>query len=130
MELKDAVAVPWMLKHTRNPWPKAITWLQDDAISSRFYWLAIDAKNAKAGQKIDARCVGQKISIDSNDYDALTIRLSDELLDLDKEIIVTWNDKKVFSGKVPRSAQAIETSLQERADPASIATALLEVRPK
>ena len=128
MELKDAVAVPWMLKHTRNPWPKLITWLQDDAISSRFYWLAIDAKNAKAGQKIEARCQGQTISIDSKDYDELTLRLSDELLDLDKEITVTWNDKKVFSGKVPRSAQSIESSLQERADPASIATALLSVK--
>jgi poly(3-hydroxybutyrate) depolymerase len=130
MELKDAVAVPWMLKHTRNPWPKAITWLQDDATSSRFYWLAIDAEKAKAGQKIDARCDGQKISIETKDYDAITLRLSDELLDLDKEITVTWNGKKVFSGKVSRSAQAIETSLQERADRSSIATALLEVRLK
>lgn len=130
MELKDAVAVPWMLKHTRNPWPKAITWLQDDAISARFYWLSIDPKIAKAGLKIDARCQAQTISIDSKDYTALTLRLSDELLDLDQEITVTWNGKTVFTGKATRSAKAIDTSLQERADPSSIATALLEIQQK
>jgi hypothetical protein len=49
------------------------------------------------------------------------------LLNLDEDIRVTWNDKEVFSGKVERSAEAIEKSLAERADPSTIATALLEV---
>jgi hypothetical protein len=53
--------------------------------------------------------------------------LSDALLDLDRDITVIWNDKPVFTGKVERSSAAIEKSLTERADPSTIATALLEV---
>jgi hypothetical protein len=76
---------------------------------------------------IEARCEGQTISLKSADVTKLTLRLSDALLNVDEDIRVTWNDKEVFSGKVERSAKAIEQSLTERADPSTIATALLEV---
>ncbi len=128
MNRQDAVAVPWMLKFTRQPWPKAVSWYQDDIISPRLYWLSVDPAQARAGQLIEARCEGQHISLSSTDVMKLTLRLSDTLLNLDKEVRVTWNDKDVFSGKVARSAKAIEQSLSERADPSTIATALLEVR--
>jgi hypothetical protein len=42
---------------------------------------------------------------------------------------VTVNGKEVFSGKVSRTAMAIEQSLAERADPAAAATALLTIKP-
>jgi len=127
MNRQDAVAVPWMLKYSRQPWPKAVTWYQDDVLSPRMYWLAVDPAQVKAGQLIEARCEGQHIAIKSADVMKLTLRLSDALLNLDEEVRVTWNDKEVFSGKVARSAEAIEKSLAERADPSTIATALLEV---
>jgi len=127
MNRQDAVAVPWMLKFTRQAWPKAVTWYQDDIISPRLYWLAVDPAQAKAGQLIEARCEGQHISIKTADVMSVTLRLSDALLNLDEVVRVTWNDKEVFSGKVERSAKAIEQSLTERADPSTIATALLEV---
>jgi len=127
MDRKDAVAVPWMLKFTRKAWPKSITWLQDDVIGTRFYWLSVDKGMAKGGQKIEARCEGQKISIVADDPKKLTLRLSDALLDLDQEIQVTWNGKEVFSGKVKRDAKAIQQSLSERGDPSTVATALLEI---
>ena len=128
MNLKDAEAVPWMLKHTRNVWPKHITWLQDDVIGSRYYWLAVDPTKAKAGQRVDAICKEQTIQIESTEVKELTLRLSDTLLDLDKEITVTWNGKKVFQGKVTRNQSAIEQSLKERSDRAGIAFALLKVQ--
>ena len=128
MNREDAIAVPWMLKFTRQAWPKDITWYQDDVVSTRFYWLCVDPAVAKKGQLIEARCVGQKISIQSNEPNEITLRLSDSLLDLDQEVIVEWNGKQVFSGKAKRSADAIDASLQQRADPSSIATALLKVR--
>ncbi len=127
MNREDAIAVPWMLAYTRQTWPKGVTWRQDDVLSSRFYWLAVDAADAKVNQTIEARCEGQTIAIKSVDVPKVTLRLSDVLLDLDQEIKVIWNDKQVFAGKVNRSAKAIEQSLGERADPFTIATALLSV---
>ena len=127
MNRDDAVAVPWMLKYTRNPWPKAITWYQDDVIGTRFYWLSVDKNLAKKEQLIEATCEGQMITIKAEDPKKLTLRLSDHLLDLDQEIKVVWNEKVVFQGKVARSESAIVSSLSERADPSSVATALLKV---
>ena len=127
MNLQDAVAVPWMLKFTRNPWPKSVTWELRNVVSPRFFWLAVDEAMEKNGQVIEARCQGQTISLTSKDVKVLTLRLSDELLKLDEPVIVEWNGKKVFSGVVARSAAAVKKSLAERADPATIATALLSV---
>jgi hypothetical protein len=116
-----------MLKFTRNPWPKSITWELRDVVSPRFFWLAVDEAMEKNGQVIEARCQGQTISLTSKDVKDLTLRLSDELLKLDEPVIVEWNGKKVFSGVVARSADAVKKSLAERADPATFATALLSV---
>jgi hypothetical protein len=128
MNREDAVAVPWMLKFIRQAWPKSITWVQDDVIGTRMYWLSVDAATAQKGQRIDARCQGQTITLQSQDPHAVTLRLSDSLIDLDQEVKVIWNAKQVFCGLVKRSAAAIEKSLAERADPSTIATALLEVK--
>lgn len=128
MNLQDAVAVPWMLKYTRKAWPKHITWLQDDIVSARFYWLAVPIAEAKGQQLIEAQCEKQKITIKSDAVKTLTLRLSDTLLSLDEEITVEWNGKVVFTGKAERSAAAINQSISERQDPGTIATALLEVK--
>ncbi len=128
MDLKDAEAVPWMLGYTRKVWPKRVTWLQDDVVSGRFYWLSVDPKNAKAGDLIDAVCSEQTITITTTNVKELTLRLSDELLDLDKEISVVWNGVPVFKGKVLRTKEAIAQSLKERFDRQGIATALLPLK--
>lgn len=128
MNRKDAEALPWMAQFTRNPWPKRIVWVQDDVTHDRFYWLHIpDAASAKAGDRVDARVEGQAITIDGAVPAGLTLRLSDRLVDLDKPVRVTVNGRVAFAGKVPRTAAAIVTSLAERADPASAATALLRL---
>jgi poly(3-hydroxybutyrate) depolymerase len=128
MNREDAVAVPWMLKFTREAWPKAITWHQDDVVGTRFYWLSVDPALAKKGQRIEAQCIGQKITIQTNEPNEISLRLSDSMLDLAQEVVVEWNGKQVFCDKVKRSAEAIDLSLQQRADPSTIATALLKVK--
>jgi hypothetical protein len=62
MDRKDAIAVPWMAKQTRNLRPEKIVWLQDDVTSPRFYWLA--NPEPKQGQRVVARRSGQAIDID------------------------------------------------------------------
>ncbi|MEO1129272.1 MAG: hypothetical protein AAFX05_06120, partial [Planctomycetota bacterium] len=57
----------------------------------------------------------------------LTLRLSDALVDLDQPVRITVNDRVVFEGRAMRTAGAIASSLDERFDPRTVATALLEV---
>jgi dienelactone hydrolase len=126
MDRKDAEAVPWMETFTRQPWPDKIVWLQDDIAHDRFYWLKIpDKAAAKAGQKINATVEDQAIRLDGEVPAKTELRLSDELLDLDQPVTVSVNGKRVHGGRVPRSAAAIRTTLNERLDPAAAASAVL-----
>jgi predicted esterase len=126
---KDKEALPWMAKHTRQPWPKKIVWIQDDVTHDRFYWLALPKGQVRARQRIDAEVTGQSIAIRSDDkLQAITLRLRDSLLDLDQPIRVSWNGKPAFTGRVLRSESAIRQSLAERLDLPSAASAVLSVR--
>lgn len=128
MNRKDAEALPWMAGFTRNPWPKRIVWLQDDVTHDRFYWLHIpDAAAAKAGDKITASVEGQVITLAGTVPAGTMLRLSDQLLNLDKPVKVIVNGRTAYTGKVARTGRAIEQSLRERVDPASAATALLKL---
>jgi hypothetical protein len=55
------------------------------------------------------------------------LRLSDELLDLDQGVIVQVGEKRVFEGRVSRSARELWRSLVERADGSAAACARLDV---
>lgn len=127
MDRRDAEILPWMAAHTRDPWPRRVVWRQDDVTHTRFYWLAIDAAEAEAGRVVRAEVEGQRIDIITDDVPAVTLRLRDWLIDLDRPIEVFANGRKVFSGLVLRSRDAVEQSLAERLDPASAATAVLRV---
>ena len=127
---KDAEAVPWMAKFTRNPWPKKIVWQQSDRVHDRFYWLALPRGVAKPGMTIRAAVERNIITLDAPDVTHVILRLHDRLVDLDQTIKVRLNGKTVFEGKVARQADAILESLQQRGDIQSAATALLEVGAK
>ena len=125
MDRKDAEALPWMSKFHRNPWPGKIVWRQDDVVHDRFYWLKIPDKTAAAaGQEMTATVEGQSIRLAGVVPSGSTLRLSDALLDLDREVIVSVNGRQIIAAKVPRTAAAILQSLQERADLPSAATAV------
>ena len=53
------------------------------------------------------------------------VRLHDKLLSLDDPLTITVGDRKVFHGKVKRTATAVRDTLDERADPDAAATAQL-----
>ena len=128
---RDAEALFWMAKWTRNPWPRKVVWIQDDVVHRRFYWLLLpESVEPKQGQKITAEIEGQNIDIStSDDIRQLTLRLFDALLDLDQPITVNvQNYGQVFEGRVARTAKAIEDSLRDRADPSCAATAYLKLQ--
>jgi len=129
MNRKDAEALPWMAGFTRNPWPKRIVWLQDDVTHDRFYWLHLpDAAAAKAGDQITASVEGQVITLAGTVPAGTELRLSDRLLNLDRPVKVIVNGRTAYEGKVARTGLAIEQSLRERGDVASVATAVVRVR--
>jgi poly(3-hydroxybutyrate) depolymerase len=127
MSRKDAEAVPWMASHTRHAWPRKLTWIQDDVTHARFYWLAVPPSEAREGRRIDARVEKQTIYLQGDVPKGLTVRLSDELVNLNKSIRVLVNGREAFKGRVKRTREAIRTSIEERADPRSAATAAVVV---
>lgn len=116
MNRQDAVALPWMAKYTRNPFPEHIVWKQDDVTHARFYWLAVDKENTKARSEVIATLNAQNIDVQSKDINRLIIRVSDQMLDMDQTITVKANGKEVFKGRVNRTIQTIASTLNERGD--------------
>ena len=120
LDRKDAAAIPWMAKHTRNPYPRRIVWRQDS--HRRFYWLA--TRKLQPGSVVRAELKGQTISLDPGDGDIkkLIIRLNDRMLDLDKPVTVMskGNSEKIYTGRVIRSIATLAKTLAERGDPVSI----------
>jgi len=128
MQRKDAEAIPWMAKYTRNPWPRKIVWRQASVTHTRFYWLALSKEAAKPNQQITAVVEMQTIRLTGDVPNGLRLRLSDKLLDLDKPIRVLVNDREIIKEqKCSRTLEAIRESLAERADPHSAATATLTI---
>lgn len=128
MQRKDAEGVPWMAGFTRRAWPERIVWLQDDITHERFYWLALPAGTAQPGARIEARIAGNHVQLESDAAKALSLRLSDELLDLDQPVTVHVGDQQLHAAILPRTARALWLSLRERADPATAASAHLDLR--
>jgi hypothetical protein len=128
MNRKDAEALPWMAQRTRKPWPSKVVWQQDDVTHSRFYWLSLPEGTAAKGQKITAEVNGQTIRISAEGVNQLELRLRDELINLDQPITVEVNGVQRHAGRVDRTAAAIRQSLEERADPATAATASLALK--
>ncbi|MEM1422655.1 MAG: transglutaminase domain-containing protein [Planctomycetota bacterium] len=130
MNGRDAEALPWMLERTRDPWPRRVVWYQDDVVGTRFYWLAVRPEEAQQGTLITAEAEGQTIRITTRPDRApthITLRLSDRLVDLDRPVTVLVNDTVVFRGAALRTAASITSSIDERLDPPSIATAHIEI---
>ncbi len=127
MNLKDAEALPWMKKFARQPWPTKIVWQQTGTLHDQFYWLKVPAEAMTLGQKMTAEVKGQELRIDGDVPKKLTLALSDALVNLDQPIQVWVKGLKVFSGVVPRTAEAIQVSLKERCDREAAATALLKI---
>ncbi len=127
MEGKDAEAVPWMAKHTRNPWPKKIVWFQDDVTHDQFYWLEIPAGSAKAGQQITATVTGNDILLEGDVPIGVTLHLSDALVNLDTPLTVKINGRQVHQGVVQRSAATIAAALKSRPDASRCPFASLRV---
>ena len=127
MNLKDAVAVPWMAEFTRNPLPKQIVWQQDDVAHSSFYWLAMDPKQQSRGL-VRATLDGQQVTITTESVEQeISVRFNDQMLDFDKPVSVVVNGKEQPAQTLSRTISVLSKSLNERGDRELIFSAELKL---
>ena len=127
MDLEDKAALPWMAKYKRNPYPKTVVWCQGDNGRAQFYWLGVPAAETKKGNVMRASINNNVVTITKCDYSQVTIYLNDKLANLDKAVKVVYNKKTLFKGKIPRTAENLQKSLEERGDPSYCFPAILRV---
>jgi hypothetical protein len=128
MQGREAEMIPRMVNLRRVAWPQRVVWKEnDDFLHHRFYWLQRSPEANNPDTVYAAHVDGQTIAIEAPASGQLVLRLSDELLNLDKPVRVVAAGKTIFEGKVERSLATMLGSLQERPDSSSVATALLPV---
>ncbi len=127
MDLEDKAALPWMAKYKRNPYPKTVVWCQGDNGRAQFYWLGVPAAETKKGNVMRASINNNVVTITKCDYSQVTIYLNDQLANLDKAVKVVYKKKTLFKGKIPRTAENLQKSLEERGDPSYCFPAILRV---
>jgi predicted esterase len=117
MDGLDTTAIPWLSNYSRNPYPTKVVWKQDDVTRNRFYWLKVE--NSESYSEITASILDQTISIEKTSVSKFIIQLNDDLINMNKPVIVKYMDKIIFRGIVKRDISILEKSLNEYGDPES-----------
>ena len=112
----DTVAVPWMAKYKRNPYPRKIVWQQEEVLRPSFYWLEAPQGELKRGQRVRLTCEDNIIDISECTYSQLTLWLNDELVDLERPVTVSYQGLTLFRGKLRRTQENMRQSLSDRGD--------------
>ena len=127
MDRVDAAAVPWMAQYKRNPYPNKIVWRQEEVTRPAFYWLSVPEKECRHKAMVVAEIDKNVINISESDYSCLTIYLNDDMVDLNKPVVVNYKGKKVFKGKLSRTIANMSRTLDERDDLRYMFPAMVEV---
>ena len=130
MDRQDTVAVAWMARHRRNPLPDTIVWRQGDVPQRCMYWLQVPAAEMTRDREVRVRRVGNRFDIDRADYSELTILLNDAMIDFARPVVVCYNGKQIFKGKLRRRAAVLRRTLYDRGDPSLMFSAELRVMLK
>jgi poly(3-hydroxybutyrate) depolymerase len=128
MNLEDAVSIPFLQSHVRDPIPRKVVWEQADLPRGTSYWLAVDAANRTKGNLIQASYGADGVSIEMvKGVRSLQVRLSDAMLDLDKPVKISYGSQQLSSAQVPRTIATLARTLEERNDPAMLFSAEVSV---
>lgn len=129
MELQDSPAFTWMYQHTRESIPKRIHWQQTTQTREHFYWLSIPREKTTDKKRVTVELFPEANQIHFTELysDELSIWLNDDMLDLDKPVIVTHGSTVLFEGMVERNILNMTQSLERRGDRHMIFSAKLEL---
>jgi len=116
MEQADTVAISWMAKYRRNPYPDRVVWRQEEVIRPYFYWLSAPKEELAHGKTLIVERKNNDIYIETCDYSGCTLYLNDEMVDLDRPVTVYYKGKKIFRKKLKRSLAMLQSSVYERGD--------------
>jgi poly(3-hydroxybutyrate) depolymerase len=129
MELADAVSIPFMQAHARDPIPKKVVWRQSGTLRARFYWLAVEPADVASGSEITASYSGQTIDLSAvAKVKRITLRVSDAMLDQDQAVSVKKGSAELFSGIIPRTIAVLYSTLVDRGDPSLTFSGELSVK--
>jgi poly(3-hydroxybutyrate) depolymerase len=118
MDLEDAVSIPFMQAHARDPIPNKVVWRQSGSLRARFYWLAVAPADVAAGAEISASYSGQTIELSAvAKVKRITLRVSDAMLDQDRPVSVKRDGTELFAAVVPRTIAVLYATLADRGDP-------------
>ena len=123
MDRQDAVAVGWMSGFQRDPYPAQIVWQIKGPQQRQFYWLALqdplqDPQTAGLLKvSLNSQPGKQTITFLEGDTDHVTLRLNDQMLDLDQPVTVqSASGGKSLQKKLDRTIATLYQTLQERGD--------------
>lgn len=116
MDRVDTVAVGWMEKYRRNPYPEKIVWRQEEVLHQHFYWLSAPKDELERGKTVRLERKGNEITITQCDYSSLTLFFNDEMVNLNQEIIIKQEGETLFKGKLKRTKENLKQTLLERGD--------------
>lgn len=129
MNRADTVAVEWMSRFRRNPYPDKIVWRQEMSNPREtFYYLSVPVEEAAGGREVCVSRDGNTFTVTRNDYTTLRIWLNDRFVDMSKPVRVVIDGREIFRGKVKRRAEHIAASIESRVDPEYIFSGVLEIR--
>jgi len=127
---KDEVQA-FLKKHPRDPYPKTVEWCVDPSKKDHdggfpgdtFRWIRIEEtgdseNNASFDEdesgilrgglpRVHATRDGNRVAVRTRGVKRVTILVSDQMLDLKKEVVVAVNDRVLFRGKVAPDARTI-----------------------
>ena len=150
------LTTPWLKQFVRNPYPKTVLWEDfemDGRHRSGFYNLQVLSRPSDGrtfyemninGNHVDLRISNVAYSTVQKDPQwgiemkfkrtyteatggKLRLYLCEQLVDLDKPVVITINGKEIFRGKVKPSLQSMVNSCMEYFDPCRIYPAYVEL---
>ena len=122
----DRDKIAEMLKSSpRNPWPKALVWVQSDDVLKHFYWLESAEPTDKA--RLEATVTGNSITIKAQGPRKLAVWLDQALLDLDEPVTIVTGQGNPLTIRPKPDLETICRGIEERGDPALAAPVRIEL---
>ena len=129
MQLEDAIALPWMSQFLRDPIPTKIIWYPKNNTEQSLYWLAAPEASIIPRDSVIVSYLrnSNEIFIEDNPLDTLEIYLNDQMLNLDKAVIVKTKEGIIFNKKLNRRTSVVSSSIATKRDQEQIFCAKLIV---
>lgn len=107
-------AIVFLLSQIRQPCPKRVIWQQGaHTLVDNFYWLAVPPHKAKPNTLIIAEATSDnEILLTSEDVHVIIVRLNENLLRMKENVVVKFNGKLRFDGKLAKTSKVVEETAQ------------------